>query len=233
MTNGDDLRSYEPRRFPGLASLIGRFATLEPIVDDRAFGALWQAYSADTDGELWRWMHDGPFADEAQFRAFAARVYLQDGHRFYAIVPNGSGRAAGVAALFRADLANGVIEIGHICLAPSLQRTPAATEAFHLIMRHVIRDLGYRRLEWKCNDENVPSKRAAERLGLRFEGVFRQHQIVKGRNRDTAWYAVLDREWAALEPAFATWLDAANFDRDGMQRRSLGSLTSAASDLSR
>ena len=223
-----DLEGYRRPVFPGLETLKGRFATLEPIMDDRRFDELWGAYSADESADLWRWMGYGPFASSAEFRAFASSVYLQDGHRFHAIVSNETGRAAGVAGLFRADLPNGVIEIGHVCLGPELQRTPAATEAFYLMMRHVLSDLGYRRLEWKCNDENVPSKRAAERLGFTFEGVFRQHLIVKGRNRDTAWYSALDREWAKLGPAFEAWFASDNFDADGAQKRPLGFFTSAA-----
>ncbi|MER0237598.1 GNAT family protein [Fulvimarina sp. MAC8] len=225
---GSDLSTYAPRVFPGTETLVGRTVTMEPITDDSRFGELWEAYSADRDGDLWRWMHSGPFQTEEAYRAYASKTYLQDGHRFYAFIPKDIGRAAGACALFRADLSNGVIEIGHVCLAPSIQRTVAAGEGYFLLMRMVFDTLGYRRFEWKCNALNEPSKRAAARLGFSYEGLFRQHQIVKGENRDTAWFSMLDREWPALEPAFERWLDPENFDADGNQRRPLSELTAEA-----
>ncbi|MEN3792603.1 GNAT family protein [Fulvimarina sp. MAC3] len=223
-----DLSTYSPPDFPPAETLVGRTVRLEPINDDRRFGELWDAYSADEAGALWRWLPSGPFETEADYRDYASTTYFKDGHRFYAFVPEETGRAAGACALFRADLPNGVIEIGHVCLAPSMQRTIAATEGFFLLARLVLGTLGYRRYEWKCNDNNGPSKRAAERLGFSYEGLFRQHQIVKGENRDTAWYSMLDREWPALEPAYERWLDAANFNADAKQLTPLGVLTAEA-----
>ncbi len=143
---------------------------------------------------------------------------------FHAIVPSSSNRAEGVAALMRIDPANGVIEIGHICLSPGLQQTRAATEAFALLFSRVFDELGYRRLEWKCNDQNMPSKRAAARLGFTFEGVFRQHMVTKGRNRDTAWFSIVDAEWPKVKAGFDAWLQPENFDARGRQRRSLSQL---------
>ena len=146
---------------------------------------------------------------------------------FFALVPKSSGRAQGYASYMRIDPANGVIEVGNILLAPSLQRTTAATEAMYLMAKHVFEDLGYRRYEWKCNAKNEPSMRAALRLGFTYEGIFRQHMVVKGENRDTAWYSMLDSEWPARKMAFEAWLDPANFDGEGRQQKSLGQLHSS------
>jgi RimJ/RimL family protein N-acetyltransferase len=139
---------------------------------------------------------------------------------FFAVVDAASGRAAGVASYLRIDPVNGVIEVGHLAFAPQLQRTRVATEAMYLMMKHAF-SLGYRRYEWKCDALNAPSRRAAERLGFTFEGVFRQAIVYKGRSRDTAWFSVIDSEWPVLETAFLAWLDPDNFDADGRQRRSL------------
>ncbi|SMC98667.1 Protein N-acetyltransferase, RimJ/RimL family [Fulvimarina manganoxydans] len=225
MTNEEDgsadLTAYAPRRFPPVETLDGRSVALEPIVDESRFTELWDAFSKDSEGRIWDWLAGGPFADFESFSRYGREAYLAAGHRFYAFVPRESGRAEGVAALFRADLGNGVIELGHICLAPSLQRTVAASEGFFLLMELVLGSLGYRRLEWKCNDGNQGSKRAAARLGFTYEGLFRQHMIVKGHNRDTAWFSLLDREWPAQRKAFQAWLSPDNLDADGRQLRSL------------
>ncbi len=139
---------------------------------------------------------------------------------FYAIIPTATGAAAGYASFMRMEPAHGVIEVGNIMLSPSLQRTTAATEAMYLMACHIF-DLGYRRYEWKCNAENLPSRRAALRYGFTFEGIFRQHTVVKGRNRDTAWFSMLDHEWPARKAAFEAWLDPANFDAQGVQLKGL------------
>lgn len=215
------LADYGSRQFPGTQSIAGHFVKVEPIVDHRYFGALFAALAEDGQGSIFDHMAYGPFADEAVFRSWAEATYLADNIRFHAILPLTTGRAEGVAALMRTDAANGVTEIGHICLAPSLQRSRAASEAFYLIMRRVFDEMGYRRLEWKCDDRNQPSKRAAERLGFRYEGLFRQHMIVKGRNRDTAWYSILDSDWPTVKAGFDAWLAPENFDAEGRQRRGL------------
>lgn len=215
------LANYAPRQFPGTQPIEGHFVKVEPIVDHRHFDTLFAAFAEDREGRIFDHLAYGPFADRAAFRDWAQATYLADTIRFHAILPLATGRAEGVAALMRTDTANGVTEIGHICLAPSLQRSRAASEAFYMIMRRVFDELGYRRLEWKCDDRNQPSKRAAERLGFRYEGLFRQHMIVKGRNRDTAWYSVIDRDWPAVKAAFAAWLAPDNFDAEGCQRRAL------------
>ena len=163
----------------------------------------------------------GPFETLAGYRAFVEAECLGEDPLFHAVVPRSDGRAAGVAAYLRAEPEFGVIEVGHICYAPRLQRTSAATEAMYLLARRAFEELGYRRYEWKCDALNARSRAAAARLGFRFEGVFRQATIYKGRNRDTAWFSLIDREWPAVRAAFERWLDPGNLDGAGRQRRSL------------
>ena len=213
-----DRWSARPR--PGHEPLSGASVRVEPIGDASRFGELYEAFTAPGSGALWDYLPYGPFPDRAGFEGFAERTYRTEDPLFHAIVPASSGKAEGVASLMRIDPPNGVVEIGHICLGPGLQGTQAASEAFYLLFRRVFDELGYRRLEWKCNDANAPSKRAAERLGFTFEGLFRQHMIVKGANRDTAWYAILDSEWPALQTAFEGWLAVDNF-KDGVQIKGL------------
>ena len=216
-----DLAAWMPRQRPDGMSVTGTSVAVERIVDDRRFDELYDAFSADAEGALYQWLPYGPFDSRADFKDFARRTYIGGETCFYAIIPSTSGKAEGVAALMRTDTQMGVTEIGHICLAPSLQRTRAATEAFALFMAYVFDDLGYRRFEWKCDNGNVPSKRAAARLGFVEEGLFRQHMIVKGRNRDTAWLSIVDSEWPSLRHAFDQWLDPANFDGAGRQIKPL------------
>lgn len=176
---------------------------------------------------IWAYLRIGPFADAEDLRRLLAREASAADDVYYAIEPTAGGHALGQAAYMRIDPANGTIEIGGIFFAPGLRRTAAATEAIFLLARHVFDDLGYRRLEWKCNALNAGSRRAAERFGFRFEGVFRQDEIIKGRNRDTAWFSILDGEWPVVRAAFEAWLDPSNFAGDGTQKRSLTELTSA------
>ncbi|BDA86065.1 acetyltransferase GCN5 [Aureimonas sp. SA4125] len=217
----DDLKSWSPRQRPDGLSATGRTVRIERIVDDRRFGELYDAFSADAEGTLYAWLPYGPFESRSNFMDFARRTYIGGEPCFYAIIPQASDRAEGVAALMRTDTVMGVTEVGHVCLAPSLQRTVAATEAFALLMAYVFDALGYRRFEWKCDNGNAPSKNAAARLGFVEEGLFRQHMIVKGRNRDTSWWSIVDTEWPALRHAFSRWLDPANFDGSGRQIRPL------------
>jgi RimJ/RimL family protein N-acetyltransferase len=213
---------WKPAALPVRVSLSGRYVTLEPLDVERHAAALWQAVRGHD--ELWTWLFDGPFATEADLRQAIEAKQAAAGFVFLAIVPIATGQAAGWASFLRMEPAHGVIEVGNILLSPALQRTTAATEAMFLMARHVFDDLSYRRYEWKCNAENLPSRRAAERLGFTFEGIFRQHMVIKGRSRDTAWFAMLDREWPARKLAFEAWLDRANFDEAGRQRRSLKQL---------
>jgi RimJ/RimL family protein N-acetyltransferase len=208
------------RPLPGPLALTGRSVRLEPLAP--AHAAPLHAGFAGHDA-LWDFMAYGPF-DAAGYAAWVAARAGQGDPMFAAILPAG-GAAAGVLAVMRIEAAMGVAEIGHICLAPALQRTVAATEAIHLALTHLFA-LGYRRVEWKCDARNLPSRRAAERLGFSFEGVFRQHMIVKGRNRDTAWFAMTDGDWTGgVGAAQRCWLDPANFDGAGRQRMALAALT--------
>ena len=208
-----------PRREP----LAGRFCTLEPV--DESFAAdLFTAYALDVEGRSWTYLAYGPFETEADYRVWMRETCFTSDPLFQVIVSRQRGRAVGVAAYMRIQPDAGSIEIGHVHFSPLLRQTPAATEAIYLMMRRAF-ELGYRRCEWKCDALNRDSRAAAQRLGFSFEGIFRQATVYKGRNRDTAWYAVIDREWPQLMRAFETWLSDGNFDEDGRQLVSLSSLT--------
>jgi RimJ/RimL family protein N-acetyltransferase len=166
----------------------------------------------------------GPIADAAALRAWVEEKAASRDPLFFAVIDKASGRAAGMASAMRYDPPNGVIEIGHIWFAPVLQRTCAASEAIFLLQAHAFEALGVRRLEWKCDAANAASRRAADRFGFTFEGNFRQHMVIKGRNRDTAWYALLDGEWPAIKDMFTRWLAATNFDANGRQKVALSAL---------
>jgi RimJ/RimL family protein N-acetyltransferase len=219
--------NWKPVPPPGPVTLRGRTVTLEPLDAERHTAALWSAVGSHD--ELWTWLFDGPYATEGELRRAIEEKQSAASAVFLAIVPADSGLAAGWASLMRAEPAHGVVEVGNILLAPPLQRTTAASEALFLMAEHVFEHLGYRRYEWKCNAENLPSRRAAERLGFTFEGIFRQHLVIKGQNRDTAWYSMLDREWPGRKQAFEAWLAPANFDREGRQRQSLTEIAAAQS----
>ena len=207
-------------------TLAGTRVHVERLDPARHAADLWVAAQADTSGGTWTYMPYGPFADAAEHQAWLQRVAATEDPLLYAIVDPMRG-AVGQAALMRIDPANGVIEIGHIWMGPTLARSTRATEALYLLMREAF-GLGYRRLEWKCNALNVASRRAATRLGFTFEGIFRQAVIVKGRNRDTAWFALLDHEWPAAQAAFEQWLAPGNFDALDHQQRKLTTLRDAA-----
>ena len=204
--------------------LAGRFVRLEPLDPERHGASLWQETHGAGAAAFWQYLFDEPFADEKSFREFLVRKADSIDPLFYAIVDQASGRAVGFETLMRIDPAHRCIEVGNILYGRSLQRTPGATEAQYLLMRYVFEDLGYRRYEWKCNALNAPSRQAALRFGFSFEGIFRKHMIVRGRNRDTAWYSMLDDEWPATKAAFERWLAPANFDATGGQRASLSAL---------
>ena len=175
---------------------------------------------------LWTYLPDGPYRDPAHLREMLEAIAAIDDPSYYTVVPHASQRPAGLLAYMRIAPEMGVIEIGSIRFGALLKRTTAATETIYLMARHAFEALGYRRLEWKCDSLNAASRKAAERFGFRFEGIFRQHMVVKGRNRDTAWYSITDREWPSVGSAFERWLDDGNFDSDGRQRRRLGELMS-------
>jgi RimJ/RimL family protein N-acetyltransferase len=183
--------------------------------------ALHGAYAADTEGRNWTYLPYGPFASAKDYASWVESVQASESEVFYAIEELPSGRPVGVASYLRIDPAMGCIEVGHLSYAPALQRTAAATEAMYLMMRRAFEELGYRRYEWKCDSLNAPSIAAAKRLGFRSEGTFRQAVVMKGRNRDNAWFSILDKEWPAVRNALEAWLDASNFDANGSQKRRL------------
>jgi len=199
--------------------LYGRTVLLEPLDSKLHAADIWNA--VDGHDEVWQWLFDGPYASLADLSRDIAEKESAPDRIFFAIISSEIGAAAGYASYMRMEPAHGVVEVGNILLSPALQRTTAATEAMYLMARHVFEDLGYRRYEWKCNAANEPSRRAALRLGFTFEGIFRQHLVVKDRNRDTAWFSMLDHEWPARKRSFEAWLDPANFDEDGQQRQTL------------
>ncbi len=181
-----------------------------------------QLYAAGADAEdLWVYMADGPYPEQSSFEVSIAKKAASEDPLFFAILEKPAGRAVGHLALMRIEPAHRVIEVGHVLYTPALQRTRGATEAIYLAARHIFEDLGYRRFEWKCNSMNEPSRRAAVRFGFEYEGTFRQHMIIKGRNRDTSWYAMLDSGWRERKAAFERWLAPENFDAGGRQRTAL------------
>lgn len=207
---------------PDLRLLPGRWLHLVPLNVEHHGQNLWNSINGkDEDGKLWTYMAFGPFADQATFIEWLKARQAQKDAWFYAYVKRDTGEALGMGSFMRADPANGVIEIGSIWLSKALQKTREGTEAIYLMMRHAFEDLGVRRLEWKCDALNAPSRRAALRYGFKFEGIFEQHMIIKGRNRDTAWFALLDKDWLRVKLAFETWLADANFDANGQEKAKL------------
>ena len=211
-------------------ALDGTAARLEPLDPAVHADQLYAAShgpgpdGAPAGGSLWDYMAYGPFADAAAMGAWVAEKAASTDPLFFAVIDKASGYAAGMASAMRYDPPNGVIEIGHIWFAPVLQRSRAASEAIFLLQAHAFETLGMRRLEWKCDAQNAASRRAADRFGFTFEGLFCQHMVVKGRNRDTAWYALLDGEWPAVKDIFTRWLAPENFDSDGRQKTALSTL---------
>lgn len=213
---GFQLQGWTPRERPPRSPLEGRYCRLEPLDCRRHASDLFEALR---DTSLWTYLPCGPFEEEPVFRDFLERHLLGDDPLVYAIVEN--GRAVGVASYLRIDPAAGSIEVGGIVYSPRLKRSRAGTEAMYLLMRRAFDELGYRRYEWKCDSLNAASRRTAERLGFQFEGIFRQATVYKGRNRDTAWYSIIDSEWPMLKRAFLQWLEPSNFDEQGCQSKRL------------
>jgi RimJ/RimL family protein N-acetyltransferase len=215
-----------PAQRPQRVVLPGRVVTLRPFDRSSQAAALYEGTHGPDQDDQWRYMHDGPFASRALFDAAFEQKQKSVDPLFWAILDNASGVPVGQASYLRIDPTHRTIEVGNIIFTPALQHTVGATEAMYLMARHAFNDLRYRRYEWKCNALNQPSRRAALRLGFSFEGVFRQHMIVKGRNRDTAWFAMLDSEWPQLQANFEQWLAPSNFDSAGQQKLSLSRLNS-------
>jgi RimJ/RimL family protein N-acetyltransferase len=209
--------------------LRGSHVLLRPVEPASDAGPLYfQSHPPDGDAAIWTYLLTGPYPNTDEWRDTLERASKSVDPLYFTLVRLGPERPAGMASYLRAEPVFGVIEIGNIWFGPSLQRTTAATEAIYLMARHVFDDLGYRRLEWKCNSLNAASRRAALRFGFTFEGIFRQHMVVKGRNRDTAWYSITDGEWPAVRNGFEAWLAPQNFDLAGRQADPLSALISEA-----
>ncbi|HEX5130279.1 MAG TPA: GNAT family protein [Usitatibacter sp.] len=200
--------------------MTGRYVRVERL-EPRHAAELHEANAEDRDGSHWTYLFDEKPATPQAYDAWIAKAASTQDPMFHAIVDLATRKPSGVAAYMRIDRSHGVIEVGHINFAPRLQRTRQATEAIFLMMKRAFDELGYRRFEWKCDSLNAPSRAAALRFGFTFEGIFRQAIVYKGRNRDTAWYSITDAEWPAIKAAFEAWLDPANFDASGRQRRAL------------
>lgn len=221
---GWPLADWQACAHPRGAVMQGRLCRLEPIDIDRHAGDLFSAFSEDRDGGNWTYLPYGPFVRIDEFEAWIESTCRGDDPCFFSVIDLASGKAVGVASYLRIEPASGVIEVGHIHFSPLMQGRPISTEAMYLMMHQVFEVLEYRRYEWKCDALNQPSCSAATRLGFLFEGIFRQATMYKRRNRDTAWYSLLDREWPLARAAFEAWLDPANFDAGGKQRQRLSDL---------
>lgn len=224
---GDRVDHWVPARFPSAQVMRGRWCSLVPLDAALHSCELYAANGEDADDRRWTYLPYGPFAGAAAYRDWVAQVAGREDPMFFAIV-DGTGRAGGVAAYQRIDPLAGTIEVGHLCFSSRLQGTTAATEAMVLMMRTAFDERGFRRYEWKCDVFNTPSRGAAERLGFMYEGTFRQATVVKGRNRDTAWYSLTDGDWRILRPVYEEWLAPSNFDTQGFQRQSLRGLIGMA-----
>lgn len=221
---GAPLPDWSAKQAPPRRPMQGRYTGIEPLsVADHAED-LFEAYSLDREGVLWTYIGVGPFPTLESFKAWMEPACRSDDPLFHAILDRANGKAVGFASYLRIDPPVGVIEVGWITYSPLLQRSRIATEAMYLMMARVFDELGYRRYEWKCDALNAPSRRAAERLGFTYDGLFEQATVYKGRNRDTAWFSILDRDWPQLRVAYEAWLDPANFDAEGGQRRRLADL---------
>ncbi len=216
MRTGKILGSLPPQRLPELRVIDGRWMQLEPVSVAQHGKALYLSFSG-RDETLWTYMPYGPFEFEATFLAWLTEREAARDPWFFAYVNKSGSAPQGMGAFMRADPKNAVIEIGNIWLAPDLQKTREATEVIFLMMQYAFEQLGVRRLEWKCDSLNHPSRHAALRFGFTFEGIFRQHMIIKTRNRDTAWFSMLDQEWPQIRSGFEAWLSSANFDSAGTQ----------------
>jgi len=218
---GEDVPDWEARQSPSRNSMQGRLCKLVALDTSSQASSLFGAFNADKSGGLWTYMPVGPFNTANEFYAWMEMACLSTDPLFYAIIDMGTGKAVGIASYLRIVPEHGVIEVGNIAFSPLLQKTPVATEAMFLMMQRVFNELGYRRYEWKCDALNSPSRQAAERFGFTYDGLFEQAIVYKGRNRDTAWYSILDRDWPLIEKAFEAWLAPDNFDADGLQKSRL------------
>ncbi len=217
----DDLKNWTARPRPERIPLEGRFVRLEPFKAALHGDGLFDAATCDDADQRFRWLPEYPPSTRPDFQPWLEQAEASEDPLYFAVIEKKTGKVGGRQTLMRIDEANGVIETGHIYWGPLISRRPASTEAFFLFAKYVFDTLGYRRFEWKCNNRNEPSKRAALRYGMQAEGVFRQLSIVKGENRDTAWFSMIDKEWPTAKRTFEQWLAPENFDEEGRQIRRL------------
>lgn len=218
---GVSLKNWETRPWPPRTPMVGRYCRLEPLNLEAHAQQLYDAHVKNGDDKYWTYLPYGPYQSFEEYRVWIESVYAEDDPQFFAVIEPQSGQAVGVASYLRIEPKVGSIEVGHIHFSPSMQKTPAATEAMFLMMQRAFDELGYRRYEWKCDGLNGPSKRAAQRFGFTPEGVFRQCTMYKGRSRDTAWFSIIDTEWPQRKQMFEAWLNPDNFDADGRQLKRL------------
>jgi RimJ/RimL family protein N-acetyltransferase len=223
---GEDVPGWAAVAPPSRKSMEGRFCRLDALDTSRQAQDLFNAYSTDTKGGLWTYMPVGPFGTIRELEKWMEWACESSDPLFYSIIDQASSKAVGIASYLRITPLFGVIEVGNIAFSPIIQKTPIATEAMFLMMQRAFNELGYRRYEWKCDALNAPSRRAAERFGFTYDGLFEQALVYKGRNRDTAWYSIVDRDWPQIEAAFRQWLSPENFDGEGQQKRKLADLIS-------
>ncbi|MGB3643815.1 MAG: GNAT family protein [Mesorhizobium sp.] len=217
----EDLKNWQPRPRPERKTMEGRLVRLEPLSAAKHGDDLFAASSVADAIERFRWLPDYPPKTRAEFQPWLEKAEASPDPLFFAVIDKASGKVVGRQTLMRIEPTHGVIEIGNVYWGPQMARTPMATEAQFLFTRYAFDELGYRRYEWKCDNDNRPSKRAAERFGFTFEGIFRQDRVIKGKNRDTAWFSIIDKEWPALKKAYEGWLDPSNFDGEGVQEKRL------------
>ena len=216
----ENMQHWTSRPRPEAVPLEGRFVRLEKLEAKHADQLYDASVPMDADAKF-TWLAENPPEDQASFRAWVEKVSASADPIYFAIIDKATGKVAGRQTLMRIDAANGVVEIGNIYWGPLMARKAAATEALFLFAHYAFDTLGYRRFEWKCNNDNLPSKQAALRFGFQYEGLFRQHFVIKGLNRDTAWFAMIDKDWVALKPAYEAWLSPDNFVASGVQKRRL------------
>jgi RimJ/RimL family protein N-acetyltransferase len=221
---GAPVPAWQRAQTPGREPLTGRYCRIEPVNVECHAVDLYEAYSSAVDGRDWTYLTVGPFDSLAAYREHLTRMAASTDPLHHAVIDLATGKAVGTLALMRIDPANGVIEVGHVTYSPHLKRTRIATEAMFLLMSELFDKLGYRRFEWKCDSLNEPSRSAAQRYGFTFEGIFRQAIVYRERNRDTAWFSIIDGEWPVLRPCYQRWLDAGNFDAQGQQIERLADL---------
>jgi len=219
---GITIENWQACNWPPRSTMTGQYCTMEPLNISKHAEGLFEAFLQDSNHHNWTYLPYGPFDDLASLSDWLREYCLDDDPLFYVVINQETNEVVGMASYLRIAPAVGTIEVGHIHFSPKMQRTPMATEAMYLMMARVFDELGYRRYEWKCDALNAPSKKAAERFGFRFEGLWRQATMYKGRNRDTTWFAIIDKDWPKVKAAYEAWLDADNFDENGNQKTKLG-----------